>query len=102
MKTSVMCKVAILAALMCTVGSAIGGKNPPDKPIVIDFQELSTGYVDCPTCDRTGDLFGPLGPTYSSQGYTFYYTPAPGEPNPTGLFLAGPYWPYNVGGTNSL
>jgi hypothetical protein len=39
---------------------------------------------------------GPL-PTYSKHGYTFFYSPAPGEPFPTGLFVAGRFWPYNDG-----
>lgn len=56
---------------------------------VIDFEELS----------NPDELRG-LGPSYSSQGFIFSYTPAPGEPYPTSLQIVGTAWRYNTGTTS--
>jgi hypothetical protein len=99
MKCSQLCTLAVFAAMLCTGSSAIAGK-PRGMEATIDFEELSTGYVDCPSCDPTGDLAG-AGEPYSSSGYIFSYSPAAGEPYPTSLYVVGPLWPYNKG-TNAL
>lgn len=56
---------------------------------VMDFEELS----------NPDELRG-LGPSYSSQGFIFSYTPAPGEPYPTSLQIVGTAWGYNTGTTS--
>jgi hypothetical protein len=110
MHRSRLWRVAISAAVLWASHSAVASADEPHGHIaVINFQDLHTlhnGFHPCPTpepgspCDPTGDLAGPL-PTYSKHGYTFTYTPAPGEPFPTGLFVAGRFWPWNDG-THSL
>ena len=100
MKRSQLCTLAAFAVMLCFGTSALAHK-PKGTPATIDFEELSSGYVDCPTCDPTADQLG-LGPSYSSEGYIFSYTPAPGEPYPTGLQEVGPFYPYNRGGTNAI
>jgi hypothetical protein len=72
------CKAAAAAALLAASPAAFAG--------VITFEEL----------DGSQELQG-IGPTYSRQGFTFSYTPAPAEPFPTGLFTAGPSWRFNDG-----
>ena len=98
MNMSQLCKVAVSVAIFCV--SQLAAADDPRNASVITFQDLSTGFQPCPGCDPTLDLAG-VGPTYSSQGYTFFYTPEPGEPFPVGLFVAGPSWPFN-NGTNAL
>lgn len=96
-----LCTIAIAAAMVCVSQSAIADADESRGPRgIINFQELSTGFIPCPTCDPTADLAG-VGPTYSSLGYTFFYTPAPGEPYPVGFSVVGPFWPWNDG-TNAL
>lgn len=99
MNKSQLCKVAVFAAMLCLGQSAVADDSR--GPVaVINFQDLSTGFVPCPGCDPTADLAG-VGPTYSSRGYTFFYTPTPGEPFPVGFSVVGRFWPFN-NGTNAL
>lgn len=56
---------------------------------LIDFEELS----------NPDELRG-LGSSYSSQGFIFSYTPAPGEPYPASLQIVGTAWKYNTGTTS--
>ncbi len=95
MNKSKLCKVAFFAAMLC-VGQSVGADDSGGPTAIINFQDLSTSFVPCPGCDPTGDFAG-VGPTYSSRGYTFFYTPAPGEPFPVGFHVAGPFWPFNDG-----
>ena len=100
-------RIALAAAVLWGSHLAVANADESHGPIaIINFQDLHTlhnGFHPCPTpgppgspCDPTRDLSGPL-PTYSSHGYTFFYTPAPGEPFPVGLFVAGRWWPFNDG-----
>jgi len=102
-------KIAILTVVPCLLHTGIAVADNPHKgpSAVIDFEDLSTGFVPCPIpgppgspCDPTSDMAG-VGTTYSSQGYTFFYAPAPGEPFPTAFHVVGPFWPFNDG-TNAL
>jgi hypothetical protein len=73
--------IILISVLVLSISqSAFGG--------VITFQDLN----------GTVELEG-VGETYTAQGYTFTYTPAPDEPYPTGLFSVGPPWQYNNGTT---
>ena len=95
MNKSQLRKIAVFAAMLC-LGQLAVADDSEGPTAIINFQDLSTGFVPCPGCDPTGDLAG-VGPTYSSRGYTFSYTPAPGEPFPVGFAVAGPFWPFNDG-----
>ena len=54
------------------------------------------GPIPPSVSDPISDLAGPLA-TYSSHGYTSFYSSAPGEPLPVGPFVAGRFWPFNDG-----
>lgn len=82
MDTTKLWRTVVAAALFAASQAAFAG--------LIDFEEL----------DGSQELAG-VGPTYSHQGFTFSYTPAPGEPFPTGLTLVGPSWRFNDG-SNAL
>lgn len=99
MNLSQLCRIAVSVVMLCVGPWAFADDSKGFGPI-INFQDLSTGFQPCPTCDPTGDLAG-VGVTYSSRGYTFSYTPEPGEPFPVGLFVVGRFWPFN-NGTNAL
>ena len=68
----------LASALLAVAHSATAG--------VINFEDLN----------GDAELEG-VGPTYSAQGFTFTYTPAPNEPYPTSLHSVGPGWAYNDG-----
>jgi hypothetical protein len=70
----------ILATALLAVGPAVAG--------VMGFEDLNEAV----------ELEG-VGPTYTAQGFTFTYAPAPNEPYPTYLFSAGPSYIFNNGTT---
>jgi hypothetical protein len=71
----------MLAAALLTVGqAAMAG--------VINFENLN----------GDAELEG-IGDTYSAQGFTFTYTPAPNEPYPVGLHSVGRNYVFNDGDT---
>ena len=55
---------------------------------MLTFEDLNTRF----------ELNG-IAETYSAVGYTFAYAPAPNEPFPTSLFVAGRSWQFNDGTT---
>lgn len=57
----------------------------------VDFQDVKDN----------GEIYGVPSPL-QTRGYVFEYTPAAGEPNPTGLYIATRAWVFNRGGSNAL
>ncbi len=94
--------------MLCVSPLAVADADNPNKgpTAILDFEDLSTGFVPCPTpgppgspCDPTLDFQG-VGETYSSQGYTFFITPG-SDPFGALFHVAGPFWPFNDG-TNAF
>lgn len=83
MKNIKVTKLALAAACACV---ALGA-----NAVVIDFEEFA----------QPDELRG-AGNAVSSKGFTFAYTPAPGEPYPVGFHFVGASWIYNVGGSTAL
>ena len=83
MKNITVAKLTLAAACACVTLGA--------NAVVIDFEEYAFPH----------ELQG-AGNTVSSKGFTFAYSPAPGEPYPVGLHFVGPSWRYNVGGSTAL
>lgn len=83
MKINEVAKLALAAACACV---SLGA-----NAVVIDFEEFA----------EPQELWG-AGKTVSSKGFTFVYTPAPGEPYPVGFHFVGTSWRYNVGGSIAL
>lgn len=79
-------KVAKLALASACALIALGA-----NAVVIDFEEFA----------MPDELQG-AGNKVSSKGFTFFYTPALGEPYPVGFHFVGPAWRYNVGGSTAL
>lgn len=83
MKVNLATKLALAAAWACVTLSA--------SAVVIDFEEFA----------QPQELWG-AGNTVSSKGFTFTYSPAPGEPYPVGFHFVGPSWRFNDGGSFAL
>jgi hypothetical protein len=83
MTINTVAKLALATACACVTQSAAA--------VMIDFEEFA----------QPQELWG-AGKTISSKGFTFTYTPAPGEPYPVGFHFVGTSWRFNVGGSIAL
>lgn len=100
MKLRSICQIAFSVALL-SASPMVFSENDKNKKNDRDDDHHPAAVIGFQDLDGTADLQG-VGPTYSAKGYTFTYTPAPGEPFPTSLHSVGPGWQFNDGTTALL